>query len=57
MVTSVNPSTNRATIMIVPMNEIHDENLDFSVGAEIIFAFRGKNVNIFDKETERNLEF
>ena len=45
------------SIMIVPMNEIHDENLDFSVGAEIIFAFRGKNVNIFDKETERNLEF
>ncbi|MBR5269760.1 MAG: sn-glycerol-3-phosphate ABC transporter ATP-binding protein UgpC [Anaerotignum sp.] len=45
------------SIMIVQMNDIHDENLDFSIGAPVSFTFRGKNVNIFDKETELNLEF
>ena len=45
------------SIMIVQMNDIHDENLDFSIGAPVSFTFRGKNVNIFDKETEKNLEF
>ena len=45
------------TIIIVSMNDIHDENLDFSIGAPISFRFRGKNVNIFDQETEKNLEF
>ena len=44
------------SIMIVQMNDIQDENLDFSVGARIFFTFRGKNVNIFEKETEKNLE-
>ncbi|MBR2062646.1 MAG: TOBE domain-containing protein [Anaerotignum sp.] len=45
------------SIMIVQMNDIHDENLNFSIGAPVSFTFRGKNVNIFDKETELNLEF
>ncbi len=45
------------TIIIVPMADIHDENLDFSIGASVSFRFRGKNVNIFDKETEMNLEY
>lgn len=45
------------SIMIVQTNDIHDNNLDFSIGAKVSFTFRGKNVNVFDKETERNLEF
>lgn len=47
----------RDSIVIVPTNDIQDENMDFSIGAPVSFTFRGKNVNIFDKETERNLEF
>ena len=45
------------SIVIVPMNDIHEEGMDFSIGAPVSFTFRGKNVNIFDKETEKNLEF
>ncbi len=44
-------------VMIVQMNHIHDEELDISDGAEIFFTFRGKNVNLFDKTTECNLEY
>lgn len=45
------------SIVIVPMNDIHEEGIDVSIGAKVSFTFSGKNVNIFDRETEKNLEF
>ena len=45
------------SIIIVQMNDINEEAVDLSIGAPVSFTFRGKNVNIFDKETEKNLEY
>ncbi len=47
----------RDTVMIVSMHDVHEEGLDISPGTEVAFSFRGKNVSLFDKNTEQNLEY